>query len=97
MLIVLTAPAACAAALFSFAQRERRLLVRHRDVQALAAGSAEAAHGRFERRGLGVDELVGEALAGLPREHRMDQRRPAVLDGMADEAVTIGKCLAVRH
>ena len=97
MLIVLTAPAACAAGAVLVAQCEGRLLVRHGDVQSLAAGSAEAAHGRLEPRRLGVDELVGEALARLSRENRVDQRRPAVLDGMTDKAVAIGKNFAVRH
>ena len=77
------------------AQRERGLLVRHGDVQPFAAGRAEAAHGRFERRRLGVDELVGETLARLPREHRMDQRRAAVLHGVADEGVAVGRRLLV--
>ena len=95
MLIVLTAPAAVAASLFCAAQRERGLLVRHRDVQPFPAGGAEAAHGRFERRGLGVDELVGQTLPGLAREHGMDQRRPAVLDGVTDERVAVGRRLLV--
>ena len=74
MLIVLTARRSLRRGAVLFAQRERRLFVRHRDVQALAAGCAEAAHGRFENCRLGLDELVSEPLAGLPREHRMDQR-----------------------
>src|SRR5690606_16671935 len=75
--------------------RERRLLVRHRDIEPLAPCGAEAAHGRLEADRLGIDELVGQPLAGLSCEKLVDQRRAAVLNGVADYPIAIDGCVVL--
>ena len=78
-------------------ERERGFFVRHGHVHALAARGRETAHRRLEVLRLGVDQLVGEALLRLAREQLMDQRRAAVLDGMPDHGVTIGRRVVLSH
>ncbi len=78
-------------------ERERGLFVRQGHVQAAAAGGAETAHGGLECGRRGVDQLVREVLPGLPREERVNERRPTVFDRMADESVTVGRRAIVGH
>src|SRR5690606_16896340 len=65
-------------------------LVRDGDIEAASALREEIAHHRIEVRRCGIDGVIGEVLAGLGREARVDERRATVADGMADDGVTIG-------
>ena len=55
-----------------------RALVRHGDVEALAAGALKLAHGFFKFFGCDAQQLVLEGLACLQRKQSVDNGRPAV-------------------
>jgi hypothetical protein len=65
------------------------LLEGHGDVQAAPAVGDEGAHVAGEALQAAEQSAIGHALAGLPREGRVDLRRLAVRDGVTDDGVVI--------
>ena len=73
-----------------------RRLVRQRDVRATSALHEEVDHRVAERRRWGVDHLVVDDVVELAGEQAVDEGRPAVADGMAEEDVAARSRVA-RH
>ena len=66
------------------------VLVRHRDVDAAAAGAEELEHVAAETLGRRFVQPVAQVLLRLAREHAVDERRPAVSDRVTEETVGVG-------
>ena len=64
-------------------------LVRGRDVQALTTAAAEARYCRFQLRRFDLECIVSDRLVRLHRKQLVDDRRAAMRNRIADDAVAV--------